>query len=134
MNIAALKEFDTLLDNKFDVEDLICAILVETGYEDTSMPFDDAEFQRMLYRHANRIPWFENKVSFRTTMTFPYSGRIERALHRLQIAGVFSKTNELRLVAGTREYNEREFPDLSDKERNLIKELGLEFRKMMTKK
>jgi hypothetical protein len=136
MNEAKQKEFDRILHDlksTFTSSDLICLILVEAGYEETPMPFDLVELQRLLYKNQDRLPTLaKNYVFFKTNGTYPYSPAVEQVYHRLLISQVFKPLNAMKLADGTREYHAEDEAQPDPMEMEVIKEIGQKLREKMT--
>lgn len=121
------------LKSQFTPDDLVRLILVEAGYEETAMPFDLIELERLLYKNQDLLPTLANNyVYFRTTGTFPDSPYIERVYHRLLISGVLKSLDMVKLAKGTREYCAKDDAQPTDLEMEVIKEIGQKLREKMT--
>jgi hypothetical protein len=121
------------MKSQFTPSDLMCLILVEAGYEETPMPFDLVELERLLYKNQDRLPTLaKNYVYFKTNGTFPDSPYIERAYHMLLMSGVFKSLNQMKLANGTREYHANDEAQPDPMEMEVIKEIGQKLREKMT--
>ena len=117
--------------NEFTPDDFVRLVLLEAGYENEPLPFDEVELQRLLYKNRELVPILEQKIAFRTSGTYPYSEYVERIMMRMKISGVFAPVDKMQLCEGTKEYHEKEFPDLDDTTKQMAKEIGAELRKRM---
>jgi len=125
------QEFENML-REFTPDDLVQLILVEAGYEEATMPFEQKELQRLLYRNYDRLPTLKKShVYFKTNGTFPYSPYVERIYQRLIISHVLQCLPGYKLANGTREYCAENKAQPDPIEMEVIKELGVTFRKKM---
>lgn len=119
--------------DEFAPDDFIRLVLIEAGYENEPMPFNESQLQTLLYDHLESIPVFEKRVGFRTSGTYPYSDYVERVMTRMRASGVFRPVDKMQLCQGTKKYHEKEFPELDDANKQIAKEIGSALRKKMLK-
>jgi hypothetical protein len=140
--VICLKTLDELKDNEevkqilrdldeFMPDDLIRLILIEAGYENEPMTFNEKQLQKIMYDYRDSLPKCCKYLAFRTSGTYPYSDYIERIMMRLRMSSVFAPVDKMQLCKGTKKYHEKEFPDLDESTKQIAKEIGLELRKRM---